>query len=274
MHAPRAIQITLGSEDGSANAARVVGHIVSATLRIAHPQSPDLQFLWHYCPTKDGPWRALRKNLWKSTNQRDHHAIVEFVRTIAYELLREDRVVFVVLHVDGDTSWRARKTSENALKFEEIVRKRVRMVLLDHLSSKKPALDSDAEIARRMTRLVLAMPFYSIEAWLYQATECAIRLCRSHHQGRDIKTFRDWGADRASLDEEKRPKEMVCLGSEHNLTLAEEFPAQIVLAIEKSYFAFAKELTQALTYNPAAPGAVDFLPDTAALPSTHRKKPM
>lgn len=246
MHTPRPVQFTVGSEDGSPTAPNVIGNIVRASLRLVDDRIQEKKIQWHYCETKVGPWRALRKNLWKSTSQQDHHATVEFVRTIASELTRQDRIVLVVLHVDGDTTWKARARSENATKFEEIIRKRVQMALHAHLCFKKPGPhpDPDTETARCMMRLVLVMPFYSIESWLYQATACAIRLCHSQHQGRDITTFEGWAADRSRLDEELKPKERVCLGSEHNLTLSTEFPAQAVLAAEKSYFTFAQALTK------------------------------
>lgn len=69
------------------------------------------------------------------------------------------------------------------------------------------------------------MPFYSIEAWTYQNTRHAKKICQEKYGGRDVKRFDEWERDRAKLDEVEKPKARTCLGSKHNQELAENaFP--------------------------------------------------
>jgi hypothetical protein len=80
------------------------------------------------------------------------------------------------------------------------------------------------------------MPFYSIEAWLFQHTTVAIRLCREKYQSHDVGVFETWRQDRAALDDVEKPKEAVCLKSVHNLELAGSgYPAQEVFDAGRSY---------------------------------------
>lgn len=64
------------------------------------------------------------------------------------------------------------------------------------------------------------MPYYSLEAWVYQATHHAIALCEKHHAGKDAGEFERWAKARASLDEVIKPKEATCLRDHHNPELA------------------------------------------------------
>src|SRR5262249_385853 len=116
---------------------------------------------------------------------------------------------FVVFHYDGDSVWSKRTESQARAQFDREVRTRVEQVLSGSQLSRE-------EIARRMGRLIECIPFYSVEAWMYQATTRAITLCREKYRGVDIEKFEAWGERRAELDEVWKPKEKSCLGSEHN----------------------------------------------------------
>ena len=105
------------------------------------------------------------------------------LRTIATKLGREDG--FVLFHIDGDRTWTDRATSENEAKFDKIVVARVRQLLQGRPGS--TAEDAEA----RLSRLFPVMPFYSIEAWLYQHTAVAIRLCCEKYNGRDVGKFEE-----------------------------------------------------------------------------------
>ena len=96
-----------------------------------------------------------------------------------------------------------------------------------------------------MERLKQAVPYYSIEAWLFQNTSEAIQLCETHYSGRDAEQFRAWEQDRPALDEVVKPKESVCLGAKHNLALASKsFPARQVRGTGKSFAAVIQALSQ------------------------------
>jgi len=95
-----------------------------------------------------------------------------------------------------------------------------------------------------MKRLMLIIPYYSIESWLFQNTDVAIRLCREKHSGKDVDVFEGWAANRAKLDEEIKPKEMVCLRAKHNRELATTgFPFDLAHELKKSLKAAVDELS-------------------------------
>ena len=90
-----------------------------------------------------------------------------------------------------------------------------------------------------MARLLECVPFYSIEAWLYQSTDAALALCRSNYQGADASTFSKWAENRALLDEVLKPKDRTCLRDKHNEELADGLPVREVLQAGRSLTWFA-----------------------------------
>lgn len=186
-------------------------------------------------PRDEAAQRALRGPRWKSTEPRDQADVTTLLRTIATKLGRDDGFVF--FHVDGDRTWAERAASENRAEFESIVRLRVQQLLVQ---LRRISVD---EAERRLRRLFVVVPFYSIEAWLYQHTEVAVRLCQQHHQGSDVEVFEGWRDDRAALDEVLKPKEAVCLRADHNLALAGAgYPAPAVCDAGRSYAATVEAL--------------------------------
>ncbi len=94
------------------------------------------------------------------------------------------------------------------------------------------------KVMEKMEKLILLVPHYSIESWLYQNTAEAIRICKKKDRGRHTKVFESWEKDRASLDEMKQPKKKsgTCLGNRWNQCLAEKrFPAKAVYDTGKSF---------------------------------------
>jgi hypothetical protein len=167
-------------------------------------------------PAQAGVRAILIANRWRSAKPRDEPEKRELWRYLAWTISQADG--FVVFHYDGDTTWSRRGESQAVEKFAE-VRTRVRQVL----SGMRPP-PSPEEIVRRMARLIECVPFYSVEAWTFQSTTQAIALCRKKHHGAHVKTYQDWGADRTLLDEELRPKEIGCLGGDHNEELGKHVP--------------------------------------------------
>ncbi len=194
--------------------------------------------------------QALHGNIWKSDKKRDHGRQVELVRTIATQLLLENGWAF--FHFDGDRSWADRGSSENVAKFRARVWERVRLLIQMKLDEQEKqagrvpvAKALEARATQRMSRLKQVVPFYSIEAWLFQNTQEAIRLCELHYEGLDVERFQQWMLDRGSLDEVVKPKAVVCLGSKHNLELASQgFPTREARAAGKSFDAVVQELVQ------------------------------
>jgi len=155
---------------------------------------------------------------------------------------------WVLFHFDGDRTWAARESSENQEKFQEHVWERVRELVGSTLARSQNGStpqESEAQAGARMTRLKTVVPFYSMEAWLFQNTREAVRLCQEHYQGRDISKFQEWAQDRTALDEVDQPKKKTCLKAAHNHDLASTgFPAREVRAAGKSFAATVESLRQ------------------------------
>jgi hypothetical protein len=165
---------------------------------------------------------------------------VSFRQYIASKLRRERGFVF--FHVDGDRPYRERATSENVRQFEAVIRRPVRIILeavprhRRHRATPPEALHSK-EIDRRLAKLVLLVPYYSIEAWLFQHTERAARRCPGRPTCRHgcAEKLAAWSADRTLLDEIHKPKDQLCFHDEHNAELAGTgYPLDEVLNAEKS----------------------------------------
>ena len=194
--------------------------------------------------------QALHANVWKSDKKNDHGKQVELVRTLATQLLLENGWAF--FHFDGDRAWADKDSSENVSKFKARVWEKVRLLIQMKMEEhgkqggKSPvSTDTEVRAKQRMSRLKPVVPFYSIEAWLFQNTREGARLCETHYGGRDTEQFRKWEQDRAALDEVLKPKEQVCLGAKHNLELATNgFPAREAHAAGKSFSAVVQALSQ------------------------------
>jgi hypothetical protein len=213
------------TEDSGADAHATIIAVVKRMLQLVVPdyQTHRLGF----DPKDAQAQNALQGTGWKSADPKSHADRATALRTIATKLGRKDG--FVLFHIDGDRTWAERSTSENVARFDTHVVARVRRILLSHAST---AQDAEA----RLRRLFPVVPFYSIESWLFQHTEVAIRICRDRYQGRDIAMFEAWREDRAALDDVKKPKETVCLKASHNLECAGRgYPAQAVFEAGRSY---------------------------------------
>jgi hypothetical protein len=191
---------------------------------------------------------VVQANNWKSKGARYLRSRVDLITLIAIQLELPHGWVF--FHFDGDRRWSARDSSENRQKFEELIRGPVRLKIQERVVERKRELASRTEEVKRyaeerMSRLKMVVPFYSMEAWLFQNTREAIRLCEERYGGRDIGRFQAWAEDRTALDEVPRPKEAVCLGAIHNLELATQgFPAREVRAAGSSFAAVVEALTE------------------------------
>ncbi len=90
----------------------------------------------------------------------------------------------------------------------------------------------------KLRRLLLIVPFYSIESWLYQNTAEAEKIYQEHYLGpdKDLDLLSQWGADRGLLDEVDQPKERLRIRDKYNLRLAtQHYPVQAVKNAGKSF---------------------------------------
>jgi hypothetical protein len=179
--------------------------------------------------------RAMHGNLWKSTKPLNEPHKRLLVRSIINELLKEEG--FVLYHIDGDCPWSAFGSSVNAQQFREAMLPPVQAGLMSRLGGEASE--------QRMARFLLLVPCYSIEAWLFQNTREAKRLCATEGCGTCLPQLTDWEENRASLDEVSQPKEALCLRDKYNAQLAtSSYPAKEAFAANASFAATIMSLLE------------------------------
>jgi hypothetical protein len=245
------------TEDSGASAHDTVHALVKEMLKLLVPEVQTHRV--DFKPLEDeSARRAMQANKWKSRNRLDERDIRQLIRSIINELLKDES--FVLYHIDGDCRWSERESSENIREFKDR--------MLPHIEAgvrtRLPKLDDVRALEEHMRRFRLLVPFFSIEAWLYQNTAEATRLCAAEGCGECQLKLAAWKQDRASLDEVPHPKRELCFQARHNAHLATtSFPAREVFEAQTS-FAHAVEhllecdaLTSALqrTYAPSEPPA-------------------
>ena len=241
------------TEDSSTDAYNTVLALVKEMLKLLVP--PVQTHRIDFTPLKDTNARqAMHANLWKSTNPRDRSSIVQLIRSIITELLKDDG--FVLYHIDGDRPWSDQASSDNTRQFQARMIPPIEAGVRDFLQKHQRA----GEHGERMKRLHLLIPFFSIEAWLYQNTREAQRLCEEQGCRQCAPKLSTWEQDRARLDEVPHPKEALCLRDRHNAHLAStSFPARETFDANASFTRTVESLlacdalTSALTRTYATP---------------------
>ena len=107
-------------------------------------------------PESPGAKAALRGNLWKSENPRDHQDRLDLIRYIATKLL-EGETSFVLYHIDGDRSWAEREESENVRKFRAFIETNVRQVVEHRWRQMGRTIDGEFSLAQ----LLVMVPFWT-----------------------------------------------------------------------------------------------------------------
>lgn len=259
------MRILVLTEDGAKRSHETIQKLVREMLKLVCEYAnlaPDRVSLFPL-PEKDEARRAMTANLWKQ-----HPPTIQTIRlreAIATELRRAD--AFVTFHADADRVWGERAQSENRAKFLSIIVEGVRQVLRSPPRSPTdarslPTLTSE-EIEHSLSKLFLVSPCYTIESWLYQATDLVAERCRQNHASavhqEEIGT---WAADRTVLDGIRKPKEDVlpCVAGHSNLEFAHAFPTQAV------YFA-GRSFTECVDALLGCPELVDALRRTGRWPT-------
>jgi hypothetical protein len=163
------------SEDSSDDSHETIAAIAKKMLLLIDPHTQTHRI--EFEPQNERAARAMQGSKWKSRSPRDRQKLIDLWETIATKVV-EDPIIpgFVLFHVDGDRKWAERATSENVQRFEEILQIHVGPIVADTLAKKGRSV----EFTARMTRVRRLVPFYSIEAWVYQNTSVARRLCEEH----------------------------------------------------------------------------------------------
>jgi hypothetical protein len=239
--APR-LSVLLLTEDGNDRALRM---LMTKLLGRMAPGAVTREDAHTWEPATAEARAVAQANGWKNPRRSD---LVSFRQYIATKLVQEHGFVF--FHVDGDRAYRDRGESENAQKFESVIRKHVRIILEGPPRQRRPRAKpvtplEPAVIDRQLGKLILVMPFYSLEAWLFQNTEQAARYCPGAPVCRHgcAEKLAAWSHDRSLLDEMHKPKDELCFGDEHNTELASAgYPLDAVLDAEKSLHVTLKAL--------------------------------
>jgi hypothetical protein len=189
-------------------------------------------------PAREAARHVVNANRWKGGKK--HRERVDLLKTIATKI--GERNGFVFFHVDGDCAWSRRDATDAREKqLETLIRQPLRALLLASGVRGQPM--SGPEVENLLARMQLLIPFYSVEAWLYQNIDVAIALCQAHHGGKDADRFASWRERRHELDELERPKQQLCLQDRHNKELAETaYPARAVYELGASFAATVDSL--------------------------------
>lgn len=229
------------SEDSAPDACEPIEALLKRMLLFVDPavQTHRIKFE----PRDEAARSSMQGSNWKAKpDDFGYPKLILLSRIIAAKLLEEaDAPGFVIFHIDGDTLWADRGSSDNVEKFPAFVRDYVAQGLDAALRKRRDKpLDEAALVNAKeaaLGRLLRLTPFWCIEAWLYQNTALVHRLCEERC-GAHLDQIKHWAADRGALDEVPTPKKAICLGSQHNVELARsQFPAEGVFAADKSYAA-------------------------------------
>jgi hypothetical protein len=214
-----ALSVLLCTEDSGGQAHATLAALVGAMLRLVDSEcDADLIAI---LPADEEARLALGGRKARAWTAEGHRNRLRLAAKIADQVARDQPDGFVAFHFDGDRPWS--KEPGDLRDYEKI-----RRIVIDRLA--EPRRGDRTYPPERIERLLLVAPYWSIEAWLYQNTPVAKRICvREHPRGRHRNQFASWEHDRASLDEVEKPKERCCLGAKHNQELAEtSFPARAV----------------------------------------------
>lgn len=229
------LSILLVSEDRAKDAIDTFRSIVKHMLRIISPSFEVQSNIFEPLADPDSMYIS-RGHLWKSTKREDRAKQIDFMRELANKLA-EGNSSFVFYHLDGDRPWSESKSGllcEHVGPFRDFIKKNIPILP----ARQSPNNSIEKLISAFDARLVLIVPYYSIEAWLYQNFSTARKLCLLHHRGEHLQQIADLQSSPASLDDIVKPKESLCLKSKHNRQLAEDsFPAFLTYELKTSFAA-------------------------------------
>lgn len=179
---------------------------------------------------EDSPKKSKRRvcgSDWKvqpRARAGDQNRRRQLVQDVATALAR-GRVVF--FHVDGDTTWSAKDTAEVWTHLD-----RFRRDLAGAAVQMKKGTPVDT--ARIAEAFIAAVPFYSIESWLYANIE-HLRMLTTDPA--ELARIADWASDLTQIDEVAQIKnELPNIRDRHNAQLCRaSFPGRLLYDAGTSY---------------------------------------
>lgn len=219
------------TEDGSAHASATIEQLVKKLFRYLDPQCQTQKIRFE--PGNKGAREILSANQFKSPRHRHRQLLYRYIAT---QLMLDDR--FIVHHVDADRRWSERVTnaSENVAAVQRDLLTHVCLVLRQH--------SADIKLEPLMTRFISLVPYWELEASLYQNTERALHLGRHASGCRCAELLTAWRADRSLLDDVVHPSDQLCLGKRHIDALLTGYPTADVVAASTSLAAAVNNLLE------------------------------
>ena len=209
------MRVFLITEDAARGAHDVVRRLCRATLSLVDEDADLQQIEWVQLPSVLRP--AASPSAWATRGDQQEN-LRDLVARVAEELLRGQHV-FVVWHFDGDQPWSTGRR-DNEERFEAVIRRRVR----HHLSSTSMLA---------LERLLTLVPYYSIEAWLFQNSA----KLRDELPEADQLTVARWQESPHILDDLLKVKDCLGVRDRRNAELARGWPARQVYGVGRSFAA-------------------------------------
>lgn len=221
------VRIVVTSEDGSDGAVEALGQLVISALKTERIPVQSQQI--SRVGLREKRLReALTGDKWRAAKPTP--ARTDALQALARELLSPS-VAAVVMHVDADATWSISRGTAKARDIERHIREPLRRL-------------TAGSQADALSRLVIWLPHWDIEAWTYQNTQTAARLAREHRLlTPNNETLVAWETNRGALDELERPSATCALEKKFNVELtASGWPWEPVSKAEKSFHAAATQL--------------------------------
>jgi len=185
-------------------------------------------------PVQPVPKERVCGSYWKVTNKATDPGAQQFRRNLIRDVataIHLGRVVF--FHVDADAIWSRRDACEHACEHWPRFCRDVQAVLEQAAAADKPT--SEARLLDQA--LILAMPFYEMESWVFANTS---RLRKLLVEPADIATLNEWEADPTCLDDIEDIKDVLTIHDSHNAELVQPkygFPVALLAETSGSYAA-------------------------------------
>lgn len=158
---------------------------------------------------------VMSGNRWTQKRPRDKglsFRIREFKRAISQYLIGEN--CFILWHFDGDMEWSSSKDGEKCKTLQQF------KIFIESI----PKNEKNKRITDE--HFLMLIPFYSIEAWLYQNRKVLKTISKTE----DILSVPP-----EKLDEIKKVKEEFTIKAKYNLELSRQFPFSDVFKLNKSF---------------------------------------
>lgn len=176
---------------------------------------------------------ALSGNRWKQEKPHKDpklaRAVTAFKKYLAQHIMKKN--AFVFWHIDGDIKWSqftGGKECDNIKRLNSFIEKVLMGIAIHKKDQAPPRPDS---------HFLKLLPFYSIEAWLYQNSTA---LQAINEDTSDIQAVPPSG-----LDDILKVKVDFKIKAKYNLQLSKSFPFQKVYALEKSFHHTVEEIKDA-----------------------------